>query len=251
MVGMTSRQRCNCSPTCRETAHLRLIRDRFIAGHSSCELRRYLDSVPPESPIRDVVDRCRVWESHADPEIWRVSKPGPEPVYPAFVVGESDDGVDDVRVATVNQPKSPPDQVEELLRRLLTSMAPPVPVPAPVPEAPKVERLLQRLVAESQRRPPAPGIRDEPGGLEKLLQSFLSGQQISGQQSRQRPARRGWNDVVCFSCGKAGHGANRCPTLDETFPFMLPGWKAESTPGGYLMISPHMAADRRRAENRA
>ena len=44
-----------------QTARLRLIRVRFIAGHSSCELRRYLDSVPPEIPIRDVVDRCRVW----------------------------------------------------------------------------------------------------------------------------------------------------------------------------------------------
>ena len=52
-----------------QTARLRLIRDRFVAGHSSCELRRYLDSVPPETPIRDVVDRCRVWESHTDPEI--------------------------------------------------------------------------------------------------------------------------------------------------------------------------------------
>ena len=41
-----------------QTAQLRLIRDRFIAGHSSCELCRYLDSVPPETPIRDVVDRC-------------------------------------------------------------------------------------------------------------------------------------------------------------------------------------------------
>ena len=30
-----------------QMAHLQLIRDRFIAGHSSCELRRYLDSVPP------------------------------------------------------------------------------------------------------------------------------------------------------------------------------------------------------------
>ena len=48
-----------------QTAWLRLIRDRFIAGHSSCDLRRYLDSVSPETPIRDVVDRCRVWESHA------------------------------------------------------------------------------------------------------------------------------------------------------------------------------------------
>ena len=45
-----------------QTARLRLIRDRFIAGHSNCDLRRHLDSVPPETPIRDVVDRCRVWE---------------------------------------------------------------------------------------------------------------------------------------------------------------------------------------------
>ena len=93
-------------------SRLRLIRDRFIAGHSSCELRRYLDSVPPETPIRDVVYRCRVWESHADPEIRRVSKPGPEPIYPAYVVGDSDTGVEDIRVAVVTKPNSMPDQVE-------------------------------------------------------------------------------------------------------------------------------------------
>ena len=33
-----------------QTARLHLIRDRFIAGHSSCELRRHLDSVPPPPP---------------------------------------------------------------------------------------------------------------------------------------------------------------------------------------------------------
>ena len=141
---------------------------------------------------------------------------------------------DKVWVATVNQPKSPPDQVADFLRRLLASMAPPVPVPAPVPEVPMVEKLvLQRLVAENQRCQPAPVIRDEPVGLEKLLRSYLSKQQTSGQQSRQRPARRGWNDWVCFSCGKAGHGANRCPTLDESFPSMLPGWRAQD-PGWLL-----------------
>ena len=47
-------------------ARLRIIRDRFIGGHGSCELRRHLDSVAPETPIRDIVDHCRVWESHAD-----------------------------------------------------------------------------------------------------------------------------------------------------------------------------------------
>ena len=162
-----------------QTARLRVIRDRLIAGHGSCELRIYLDSVPPETLIRDVEDRCRVWKSHADPEIRRISKPGPEPIYPAYVVGESDNGVDEVRVATDTKPKSPPDQVEDLLRRLLASMVPPVPVPAPVPEVLMVEKLLQRLVAENQGRQLAPVIPAEPVGLEKLLQSYLSGQQTT------------------------------------------------------------------------
>ena len=59
------------------------------------------------------------------------------------MVSESDDGVDEVRAATVNQPKSPPDQVEDLLRRLLASMPPPVPVPAPVPAVPMVETVTE------------------------------------------------------------------------------------------------------------
>ena len=49
----------------------RLICDQFIAEHDSCALRRHLDSVSLQTPIRDVVARCRVWESHADTEAKR------------------------------------------------------------------------------------------------------------------------------------------------------------------------------------
>ena len=167
-----------------QTAWLRLIRDRFIAGHSSCELRRYLDSVPAATPIRDVVDRCRAWESHADPEIRRVSKPGPEPIYPAYVVGDSDKVVEAIRVAAVTKPKSTPDQVEDLFRRLLTGVAAPAPVPAPVPEVPAVEKLLQRLVAEMQIHQPTPVVASEPVGLETLIRSLLSGHLAPVQQPR-------------------------------------------------------------------
>ena len=97
------------------TARLRLIRDRLIAGHSSCELRRYLDSVPPETPIRDVVDRCCVWESHADPEVRQINKPSPDPIYPAYIVGDSDNLSETPRVAAVTRPKSGPDQLEDML----------------------------------------------------------------------------------------------------------------------------------------
>ena len=80
-----------------------------------------------------------MWESHADPEIRRVSKPVPEPVYPAYpayVVSESDKGVDDLHVVAVATPQSMPDQMEILFRRLLASAAALTPVPAPVPEPP-------------------------------------------------------------------------------------------------------------------
>ena len=123
-----------------QTARLRLIRDRFIAGQNSCELRRHLDSVPPENPIWCIVDRCRVWVSHADSEVRRVSKPGPDPAFPTYVVSDPDRGVDDLRVAAVTTPQSTPDQVEIFFCHLLTSAAATAPTPAPEP--PVVERGL-------------------------------------------------------------------------------------------------------------
>ena len=65
------------------SARLQLVRDRFIAGQMECSLRRHLDSVEPDTPIRDIVDRCRVWESHAeDMDRWG-ARPSPNhpPVY--------------------------------------------------------------------------------------------------------------------------------------------------------------------------
>ena len=166
-----------------QIARLRLIRDRFIAGHSSCELRRHLDSVPPETPIWDVEDRCRIWESHADPAVHRVSKPSPDQNYPAYVVGDSDSISEKTRVAAVTRARSGPNQLEDLLRRLLKAVDP----PAPIPEVPPVEKLLQRLVTELQSRlwpvvsPPA------SAGLEQMLRSFLSGQQPTRPPPRIRP----------------------------------------------------------------
>ena len=57
--------------------------------------------------------------------------------------------------AAVTKPKPPPDQLEDLLRRLLANRAAPVRVPAPVLEVPTVDKLLQRLVAETQSHQPA------------------------------------------------------------------------------------------------
>ena len=95
---------------------------------------------------------------------------------------------------------------------------------------PAVERLLQRMVQHLVRQP-VPAVATAPAGLETLLRTLLSGHLAPAQQPQPGSFRRDWNAVVCFSCGKAGHSATRCPTLDDSFPFMLPGWTVEKTAG--------------------
>ena len=204
-----------------QTARLRLTRDRFIAGHSNCDLRRHLDSVSPETPIRDVVDRCRIWESHADPAVRPMSKPTPDPTYPAYAVGDTDSDNEVTRVAAVTGLKSDQNQLTDLLRRVIST----VERPAPKPEISDMAKLLQQLVREPLNRPPAVVNPPVPTTLEQMLRSFLDGQrQRQWQPPRQRPTRRDWTDVVCFSCGKSGHTVTRCPNLNEAFPFLQPGW---------------------------
>ena len=118
-----------------------------------------------------------------------------------------------------------------------------------VPKATPLDKLTELLMSQIVKSEPAPPSTVEPTGLEALLQTYFIRQQSTGLGPRVRQMRRNWADVQCFSCGKPGHSATRCPTLDVTFPFILPGWKAEKTPTGYLMISPRTAIDRRRAEN--
>ena len=88
----------------RHTARLRLICDQFIAGHDSCDLRRHLDGVSPETPIWDIVDRCWVWESHADTVARMFGKPSPGRALPIFTVNEPGCGLDDRMVAAVTIP---------------------------------------------------------------------------------------------------------------------------------------------------
>ena len=123
------------------TARLRIIRDRFIAGHASCELRRHLDSVAPETPIRDIVDRCRVWESHADSDYRKGRRHGPERALHIYMVG---DGWDDQPVAAVTTSPTAPKQLESLLRWLLPTQMVPPKDPTPIPS--ELEQMLQRLL---------------------------------------------------------------------------------------------------------
>ena len=146
-----------------------------------------MDSIPPETPIRDVVDRCRVWESYADPEIRRVSKSGPEPIYPAYMVGESDDRVNEVWVAMVNQPKSHPD-------------------PAPVPEVSIYYG--GKVTAASGGGEPEMSAGACDSGRACGVGETSPIVPLGAAETRQA-------GLVCFSCGKAGHRANPWWFLDD------------------------------------
>ena len=156
-----------------QTARLHIIRDRFVAGHDSCELRRHLDSVPPETPIRDIVDSCQVWESHADSDVRRLSKPGPDRALPTYMVGDSGCRMEDWMVAAVTISQSTPDQLGTLLRRLLPG--PVVPAPPPKPEPSTVEQLLRCLLAAAQARKPALAVTTGSSDIESASRESGSG----------------------------------------------------------------------------
>ena len=166
----------------------------------TCELHRHLDSVPSETPIWDIVDRCRVWESHADSDVRRISKPGPDRAFPTYVVSDSGRGTDDRRVAAVTTSQTTPDQLETLLRRLLAGPA--VPALPPKPEPLTVEQLLQRLLAGTQVQKPTPAVVTGSSDIVTLLQSLLPGNLAPATRPRQGPMRRDCTTVVCFHAAK-------------------------------------------------
>ena len=45
-----------------------MIRNKFIAAQRSCEFRRHLDGAAEEASIGNIVDSCRIWESHTETE---------------------------------------------------------------------------------------------------------------------------------------------------------------------------------------
>ena len=103
---------------------LQMVRDRFIDGQVECALRRHLDSLGPDTPMADIVDCCRVWESHREVEIEpRMSADR----HPARTICQ----------VTVDEqaPAAPPETetLEDIIRKLLATSAllPPQAVPIP------------------------------------------------------------------------------------------------------------------------
>ena len=222
------------------SARLRLIQDRFIASNENCALRCHLDSVLPETPIRVIVDRCRVWESHADTDTRRILKPTLERARPVYTANESTCVPADQVVTAFTVHSVGLGDLKAFLRRLLPTAPVQTLPPRPVPT--EMEIMLEHLLLNAP-------VRTAITEMETLLQCLLPGATTRALWPRPVLARMDWTTIVCFSFGQLGHGVSRCPKLDETFPYMLPGCSAEKVDANYMMILPRVAAERLRAGN--
>ena len=141
---------------------LQMMRDRFIDGQAECALHRHLDSFGPDTPMRDIVDSCRVWESHNEAAVRRPDgsdRNSPRAVYQVTEDSQS------LAVSTESE------TLDEVIRRLLPTPTVPPSKAAPIPS--DRELLIQRLLGAI--RPPQPVVqeRSKLTDMEIVLQNLL------------------------------------------------------------------------------
>ena len=121
----------------------------------------------------------------------------------------------DRMVAAVTIPPVGPDSLETLLRHLL----PTTPVPTlPPSRYPRNWRVCCSVYCrECRHRRPLHHLRPGLRHWKHCCSACFRGRRSRGRDR----VLRDWATIVCFSCGKSGHGVGRCPELNETFQYMM------------------------------
>ena len=125
-----------------------------------------------------------------------------------YTVDEVEDMLAD-RMAAVTTPPMRPGELEALLRRLLPTVL--VPTPPPSPDTHGNGDFATAPTVGSTDTEAGTTASDWYYGMETLLQHLLPGTPVPVSRPRPAPVRRDWTTIVCFSCGKSGHGVGRCP----------------------------------------
>ena len=193
---------------------LQMVRDRFIDGQAECALRRHLDSLGPDTPIADIVDCCRVWESHievASSRQMRTDRHSPRAV---CQVAEDEQ-------SPVRSPET--ESLEDIIRKLLPTPSRPPPEAAPIPT--DQDLLIQRLMGAIRPSQPVVQERSKLTDLEIMLQNWL-------------PVGTVTQDVAASPNSLSDSlSLEGCQTLDESFPFLPTGWQADYV-GDQFILGP-------------
>ena len=194
---------------------LRLVRDRFIAGQAECALRRHLDSMGPDTPMRDIVDSCRVWESHT--EATNSWNGGPDPKCSCAINQVAEDSQSPVELKEL-------EALDQIMRQLLPTLAVSPPKATPIPS--DRELLIQRLLGAVRPAQPVIQERSSLTDIEIMLQSMLPVGLVK-EVDVPPPAPRPESLEGCFSCAKLTHETEQCLVLDESFPFLPLKWRVD------------------------
>ena len=101
---------------------LQMVRDRFIDGQADRSLRIHLASIKPSTQMIEMVDSCRIWERHCEPEIRPRMGTNKGPVPMASQVAED---------RPIPEIPSEIESVEAMIRKLLPTPATPTLQAAP------------------------------------------------------------------------------------------------------------------------
>ena len=175
---------------------LQLVQDRFIVGQAECTFRR-----------RDS------WGGGQDPE------------YPQAVSQVVEDTQSPVALKES-------DVLEKIMRQLLPT---PAVSPLKVTPIPSVrDMLIQRLLGAVHPLQPVVQERSRLTDIEILLQSMLPVGSVK-EEDVPPQAPRQESTTGCFLCGVLAHETEHCPVLDDSFPFLPPGWRADRIDDEFIL----------------
>ena len=204
---------------------LQMVRDRFIDGQAECALRRHLDSLGSETPMADIVDCCRVWESHLEVKIEQQTRTDRRPAR----------AICQVTVDEQTPAESPETELlEDIIRKLLPTPALPPPEAAPIRS--DRDLLIQRLMGAIC--PPQP-VAQERSRVTELETMLLNWPPVGTVMEDDAASPNSSSDSAegCFSCGVLTQTTDQCQTLDELFPFLPTGWQADRI-GDQFILGP-------------
>ena len=162
------------------------------------------------------MDRCRVWESHAeDMNKWEVGRKSDRPRAVCQVASVDTN-------SRPNDASADSDVLRELMSHLLPTPA--IAPPNATPIQSDYEFLIQRLLGTVQ--PVQPGVQERSSitDIEVLLQSLLPVASVAEDKVRPLTDRREPR-TRCFSCG-------------ESFPFLPAGWRADRGDDEFVLRPP-------------
>ena len=209
-----------------------MIRNKFIVAQRSYKLRRHLDGASEEASIGNIVDSCRIWESHT------------ETGFVGSVRRDPDDSqlMPELTVLDKSLPEtSESTRLHQDDGRMISATG--GLLPRVTHSSADMELLIWNVLEAIGARPTTTPRRSQERELEFMLPDTLPVGSIT-EDTTSPPVLQPvggatplttdqWKRGTCFSCGLQGHGVNRCLRMDVSFPYLLPGWSVDARNGQY------------------